>query len=136
MHCMRSERKKREIQDLESDLRQKIIDLTGGDADISLQDVTLNVSSKVRFKVVDADSVPLFLKSNLPDPKRIEDYYNETGSLPKGVELSKTYYVKVKGSTENESPQIKMNPLMTRRRISFEATRLILMVRLAMNKLT
>ena len=99
--------KKREIQDLESELRQKIIDLTGDDVEISLPDVSLNVSSKVRFKVVDSESVPSFLKSNLPDPKRIEDYYNETGNLPRGVEISKTYYVKVKGSTDNESPQIE-----------------------------
>ncbi len=99
--------KKREIQDLESELRLKIIDLTGDDVEISLPDVSLNVSSKVRFKVVDSESVPSFLKSNLPDPKRIEDYYNETGNLPKGVELSKTYYVKVKGSRDNESPQVE-----------------------------
>lgn len=97
--------KKREIQDLESELRQKIIDLTGGDIDISLPDVSLNVSSKVRFKVVDSESVPSFLKSNLPDPKRIEDYYSETGSIPNGVELSKTFYVKVTSNSVTDSTE-------------------------------
>lgn len=87
--------KKKEILDQESQARERIIQLAGTDKYMSVGDITLDVSSKDRLKIVDPESVPNFLKSNLPDQQRINEYFRETGHVPAGVELTPVTYVKV-----------------------------------------
>lgn len=87
--------KKREIQDLESETRLKIIELAGRDKQIALGGFELDVSPRTRFKIVDPELVPSFLKSTLPDQQRIDGYFQETGQVPPGVEIQESCVVRV-----------------------------------------
>ena len=95
--------KKREIQDLESETRLKIIELAGTDKQIALGGFELDVTPRTRFKIVDPELVPAFLKSTLPDQQRIDGYFQETGQVPPGVEIQESCVVKVQRFANDSS---------------------------------
>lgn len=87
--------KKREIGAIESEVRQKIIELAGPTKHTSLGNYKLDLSTKIRFKIVDPGLVPSTLKTSLPDLEKIERYFQETGQVPLGTEINESSYVKV-----------------------------------------
>ena len=99
--------KKREIQDLESETRLKIIELAGTDKQIALGGVELDVTPRTRFKIVDPELVPAFLKSTLPDQQRIDGYFQETGQVPPGVQIQESCVVKVSKDHPQTESQIQ-----------------------------
>ena len=95
LHKIRTE--KRSILKQEAVLREEIIRLAGKNAHHPLGELTLNVSIRSSLKIVNSHLVPAFLCSQLPDQDRINQYFDETGQVPNGVEISESTYVKVEG---------------------------------------